>query len=184
MYLQGKTMRQDTERAVLPRLGMSHCPSRLGMSPWTWQPTTLASNSQTLGWTVHSISQTLGWTVNPNSKTLGWTALRCWWNSWTIKDYKYWNLIIWYNDKRRYISWCGKLIFISQNICQMAQSLVFFLSNLQCWDISLCMGPYLKGECMNQKTKSSIESHLVGDQNEIWVIDLCRVVLEEFDENN
>ena len=34
----------------------------------------------------------------------------------------------------------------------------------------LRLGPYLKVECMNQKTKLSIESHLIGDQNDIWVV--------------
>ena len=34
----------------------------------------------------------------------------------------------------------------------------------------LRLGPYLEVECMNQKTKLSIESHLIGDQNDIWVV--------------
>ena len=37
---------------------------------------------------------------------------------------------------------------------------------------------------MNQKTKPSIESHMVGDQNDIWVVGLCRFALEEFDDND
>ena len=36
--------------------------------------------------------------------------------------------------------------------------------------VSLCLGPYLEVECMNQKTKLSIESHIIGDQNDIWVV--------------
>ena len=43
----------------------------------------------------------------------------------------------------------------AKKICQMAQSLEFFLSNLQ-----------------------------YGDQNEIWVVGLCRLVLEEFDDDD
>ena len=34
----------------------------------------------------------------------------------------------------------------------------------------LRLGPYLKVECMNQKTKLSIESHLIGDQNDIGIV--------------
>ena len=37
---------------------------------------------------------------------------------------------------------------------------------------------------MNQKTKPSIESHTVGDQNDIWVLGLCSYVSEEFDDND
>ena len=42
----------------------------------------------------------------------------------------------------------------------------------------------LEGECMNQKTKPSIESHIVGEQNDVWVVGLCRFVLKEFDDND
>ena len=34
------------------------------------------------------------------------------------------------------------------------------------------------------ETKPSIESHIVGDQNDVWVVGLCRFVLEEFDDND
>ena len=34
----------------------------------------------------------------------------------------------------------------------------------------LRFGPYLEVECMNQKTKLSIESHLIGDQNDIGIV--------------
>ena len=44
----------------------------------------------------------------------------------------------------------------------------------------LRLGPYLKVECMNQKTKLSIESHLIGDQNDIWVVGMWRFLWEEF----
>ena len=46
------------------------------------------------------------------------------------------------------------------------------------------MGPYLKVECMNQKTKLSIESHIIGDQNDIWVVFMGRFVWEEFGDND
>ena len=48
----------------------------------------------------------------------------------------------------------------------------------------LCLGPYLEVECMNQKTKLSIESHLIGDQNDIWVVGLRCLVWEEFGDND
>ena len=37
---------------------------------------------------------------------------------------------------------------------------------------------------MNKKTMPSIESHVVGDQNDIWVVGLCRFVSEEFEDND
>ena len=48
----------------------------------------------------------------------------------------------------------------------------------------LCLGPYLEVECMNQKTKLSIESHIIGDQNDIWVVGMRRFVWEEFGDND
>ena len=48
----------------------------------------------------------------------------------------------------------------------------------------LHLGPYLEVECMNQKTKLSIESHLIGDQNDIWVVGMRRFVWEEFGNND
>ena len=50
--------------------------------------------------------------------------------------------------------------------------------------VSLYLGPYLEVECMNQKTKLSIESHLIGDQNDIWVVGLRCLVWEEFGDND
>ena len=49
---------------------------------------------------------------------------------------------------------------------------------------SLCSGPYLEVECRNQKTKLSIESHIIGDQNDIWVVGLRCFVWEEFGNND
>ena len=37
---------------------------------------------------------------------------------------------------------------------------------------------------MNQKTKASIESHIVEDQNDIWVLGMCPFVSEEFDNDD
>ena len=42
--------------------------------------------------------------------------------------------------------------------------------------VSLCLGPYLKGECMNQKAKPQKQSLAVDDQNGIWVLGRCRFV--------
>ena len=50
--------------------------------------------------------------------------------------------------------------------------------------VSLHLGPYLKGECMNQKAKPHKQSLVVEDQNDIWVLGLCRLVWEEFDYND
>ena len=49
---------------------------------------------------------------------------------------------------------------------------------------SLHLGAYLEVECMNQKTKLSIESHIIGDQNDIWVVGLRCFVWEEFGDND
>ena len=49
--------------------------------------------------------------------------------------------------------------------------------------VSLCLGPYLKGKCMNQKIMPSIERQIVRDRNDIWDVGLCRFVLE-FDDND
>ena len=48
----------------------------------------------------------------------------------------------------------------------------------------LLLGPYLKVECMNQKTKLSIESHMIGDQNDMWVVGMQRFIWEEFGDND
>ena len=45
------------------------------------------------------------------------------------------------------------------------------------------MGPYLKGECMNQKAKPHKHSLVVEDQNDIRVLGLCGLVWEEFEYN-
>ena len=38
-------------------------------------------------------------------------------------------------------------------------------------------------ECMlDQKAKSSIESDIVGNQNDMWVLGMCYFVWEEFDD--
>ena len=50
--------------------------------------------------------------------------------------------------------------------------------------VSLHLRPYLKGECMNQKAKPQKHSLVVEDQNDIWVLGLCRLVWEEFDYND
>ena len=41
----------------------------------------------------------------------------------------------------------------------------------------------LKGECMNQKSNPHKPSSIVGDQNDIWVLGLCRLVSEVFEYN-
>ena len=48
----------------------------------------------------------------------------------------------------------------------------------------LYLGPYVEVECIYQKTKLSIESHLIGDQNDIWVVGLRCLVWEEFGDND
>ena len=49
----------------------------------------------------------------------------------------------------------------------------------------LRFGPYLEVECMNQKTMLSIESHIIGDQNDIWiVVGMRRFVWGEFDDSD
>ena len=48
----------------------------------------------------------------------------------------------------------------------------------------LRFGPYLEVECMNQKTMLSIESHIIGDQNDIWVVGLRCLLWEEFGDND
>ena len=50
--------------------------------------------------------------------------------------------------------------------------------------VSLNLGTYLKGKCMNQKAKLYKQSLIVEDQNDIWVLGLCRLVWEEFDHND
>ena len=47
-----------------------------------------------------------------------------------------------------------------------------------------CMlnGPYLKWELLSQKTKARVVSHIVGD--DVGVLGLCRIVSEEFDDND
>ena len=45
-------------------------------------------------------------------------------------------------------------------------------------------GSYLKWECMNQKAKPHKQSLVVKDQNDIWVLVLCRLVCEDFDYND
>ena len=42
---------------------------------------------------------------------------------------------------------------------------LFHTSNI----VSLHLGPYLKGECMNQKAKPHKQSLVIEDQNDIWV---------------
>ena len=42
--------------------------------------------------------------------------------------------------------------------------------------VSLRLGPYLKGECMNQKAKPHKQSLAVEDQNDIWVLGWCHFV--------
>ena len=49
--------------------------------------------------------------------------------------------------------------------------------------VSLHLGPYLKGECMNQKAKPHKHSLVVEDQNDIRVLGLCGLVWEEFEYN-
>ena len=48
----------------------------------------------------------------------------------------------------------------------------------------LRLGPYLEVECMNQKTKLSIESHMIGDQNDMWVVGMRCFIWEEFGDND
>ena len=67
------------------------------------------------------------------------------------------------------ISQIGKLICVIQKIRQMAE---FRISSSNI--VSLCFtetvsDQYLKGKCMNHKTKPSIESHTIGNQ-----YDICR----------
>ena len=49
--------------------------------------------------------------------------------------------------------------------------------------VSLHLGPYLKGECMNQKAKPHKHSLVVEDQNDMKVLGLCGLVWEEFEYN-
>ena len=46
---------------------------------------------------------------------------------------------------------------------------LFHTSNI----VSLRLGPYLKGECMNQKAKPLKQSLAVEDQNDVWVLGQC-----------
>ena len=50
--------------------------------------------------------------------------------------------------------------------------------------VSLHLGPYPKGECMNKKAKPHKQSLVVEDQNDIWVFGLSCLVWEEFDNND
>ena len=84
--------------------------------------------------------------------------------------------------KRRYISQYGKLIFFTKKSVKWHR--LWILSfKLPIPTVSLHLGPYLKGECMNKKAKPLKRSLLVEDQNDIRVLGLCRLVWEEFDYN-
>ena len=60
---------------------------------------------------------------------------------------------------------------------------VFLSFKLPIPTVSLHLGPYLKGECMNQKAKPHKHSLVVEDQNDIRVLGLCGLVWEEFKYN-
>ena len=76
---------------------------------------------------------------------------------------------------------CKACYFLSNGIT-FAVTALFMVSFMDGGPLHL--GPYLEVECMNQKTKLSIESHLIGDQNDIWVVGLRCLVWEEFGDND
>ena len=52
-----------------------------------------------------------------------------------------------------------------------------------CQEVFLKNRRNLEGECMNQKAKPHKPTLIVGEQNGIWVLGLCRLVSEEFEYN-
>ena len=69
-----------------------------------------------------------------------------------------------------------KIILISTEVLQKYSKFYFFSLYVLDW--------YSKGICMNQKAEPHKQSLVVGDQNGIQVLGLCRFILQEFDHNN
>ena len=78
-----------------------------------------------------------------------------------------------------------KINSISTEIPQKCSKLYFFsLESGITKTLPLRFGLVLKEKRMNQKTKPHKQSLVVGDQNGIRVLGLCRFVSEEFDHND